>query len=1345
MDNSGASANLTEASSLVLTFAADASEGTTLTIDETLTLGSLAVNNQSANPVSIELGTGGSLTVANQVTVAAGGVSLPIGTLFDMTTVGKTSAPSAPADKPAFVVAAGATATLTGGVSGTSYIRKEPITGGGTVVKSEGISRLDLCGVPGAVPNLEDVTLCIEGGGLKLTTGDVAGNNNAVLKSATVVFAGTNPALYMYGWARLGGEVTFVSESDTGYSFNNNDVTSFLSLDNAEATLVLKRGENATEGVALPRVVLTSGVAARVESGHATINLYGTSGSISVNGGKLTLEDPVANVPVTVASGATVSVPADAGTLALGDIRGKGVIEIVPGSTAVSGFGMSDGDFKGTLRIAEGVTKSGDWTIPCNVELNGTAGAGLTVGNGYTLSGTGAVNGTLTFENGATLDASVGVLTVGGLVQPDTGTVTVKVAENAAVEDAVLKLSSGTADALAAAQFTVAERDTLRVAASGSDYVLALRMPTDGEASVTVTKPADGSSVNWSELQWTVGSDTYPSAAAGATNALTLNLPEGVTVAVDKTITAKSLTVTVVDGNGDGQVTEPATLLLRGDDDLAGIAETLTVTAPAVLQVPCTGTAQQIETMNLAKVRGSGVLEIAKGTEGATCSALGLSTEAGKTFEGTLRIAKGVTKSGDWTIPCNVELNGTVSGTLTVSTGKRFGGSGTVTGQLKLEDGYILKCGASADKVPLIGTEVGEETRVFDTSGQATGGRLWRDTAKEDFILRLAKIHEHDPAFIADSSGYVVDPFTEGDVSGLRLAAAFELDLSDLRDPDKDSGTYAWNVADSWIAPEGGNSVPGENDVVRIMVPANRNVTVVIPPNITATVRAIQVIGMTGEAAEWTPGTLRWVEGNMPSGSDDVPSPTTLTSTLETQEIRMAGPMAITQECNVSVQYEDYWSEGARIGSGAAHCSVWIKAGVFDTNLLLVANTELRVGGGSLKASVSCDSLNLQTQSGGTGLLKIDQNGDFTPSYIHGISKQDSLELAGGTFTVPASGMKLSDQIVVSADSTLHFAKTDLTEAILSFVADAPRAGFSGSGTLTLTGTGTLNASNAEGDSAYTGHLQFLEGNQVVCNIGQRRPAIGGAPYRIEVVRKASDEEAAVRIPLYDADTFVMPPLSDADATAGVAVVRVEKKTESDGNTTIEIVPDWVGTVAEIVKTETSAELVLTPLGYPQLEGGAAPGISGEAAMVLRKLANSGNSNFTVRQTTVTGDSMDFDAEGVNAALLLFTNVAKKETDGSVTVAYAFGISDITVEGDDIIVTAKVLGPEGAATAADFAEAASVDLYRDDTLSTVTLVDNAEVGTRDLKLEGALSTLEADSAATFTVKAEDKSATVSAE
>lgn len=472
VNNDNESAELLQASSVVLTF----NGAGTLTIDGAVQVGSLTVNNTSNESVEIVLGESCSLTVANQVMVVAGGVSLPIGTLFDMTTVGETSAPSAPADKPAFVVSAGATATLTGGDPDKSYIRKEPITGGGTVVKSEGISRLDLCGVSGAVPNLEDVTLRIEGGGLKLTTGDVAGSNYAVLKSATVVFAGTDPTLYMYGWACLGGEVTFVSESDTGYSFNNNDVTSFLSLENAEATLVLKRGENATEGVVLPRVVLASGVAARVESGHATINLNGsTSGPINVNGGKLTLEDPVATVPVTVASGATVSVPANAETLALGGITGKGVIEIVPGTqTGVSGFGMTGGAFKGTLCLADGVTKtqsSGSWAIPCDVELNGSSGS-LTVGGTYTLSGTGTVTGTLTFSNNAKLDATGGALTATTLSLTGATQVNVLVGSNASAGMTILKHDGATVAEAKKLIVTDADNAYVTTAADNNSFLL---------------------------------------------------------------------------------------------------------------------------------------------------------------------------------------------------------------------------------------------------------------------------------------------------------------------------------------------------------------------------------------------------------------------------------------------------------------------------------------------------------------------------------------------------------------------------------------------------------------------------------------------------------------------------------------------------------------------------------------------------------------------------------------------------------------------------------------------------------------------------------------------------------
>lgn len=1082
-----------------------------------------------------------------------------------------------------------------------------------------------------------------------------------------------------------------------------------------------------------------------------------------VDGATLTVNDSILNsgtvseLALRVTNGGTATIVVDADcrfpfaktTVAVGTVRVEGAAEL------------------GAVTISEGA----HLTLPTASQMTATSvsGGGVLELGPESATETGAtVNFPIDIAELIARNCTISgsTLTVANQVTVAAGTVklpkdAVFATETRGVKP-VLEIAGGATAVVDAANTTLVQRNTIRGTnanatlrvTNSSGYSLRGGEILAGDASAPLSDPlldnvrlevpaitASHAGDPWlrnATIAFTGGTSTWTAANwVKADGTVTVDVPEGSTVTFDtsrafwlgKLVKTGAGTFAVKAQNIPIEVCEGRLELTWWDRGRP--TDGTTVAKGAILAMDAAGT------LSFGTIAGEGTIEVTESESGSnTVSAIEM---AGEAFGGTLRIAEGVTKSGDWMIPCNVELNGTVSGTLTVSTGKRFGGSGTVTGQLKLENGYILKCGASAAQVPLIGTEVGEGTRVFDTSVQVTGGRLWRDTAKEDFILRLAKIDNYDPAFIADSSGYVVDPFTENDVSGLRLAAAFELDLSDLRDPGKTSGTYAWNVADNWLAPGGGNAVPGANAVVRIMVPASRNVTVVIPPGTTAAVRAIQVIGMTGEAAGGEIGTLRWVEGDMPSGSEDVPSPTELTSTLTAQEIRMAGPMKITQECNVSVQYKDYWSEGAHIGSGAAHCSVWIKAGEFDTNLLLVANTDLRVGGGSLEASVICESLNLQTQIGGTGLLKIDQNGVFTPSYIHGISKQDRLELAGGTFTVPAGGMELSDQIEVSADSTLHFAGTELAKAILSFVDGAPRTGFSGSGTLTLTGKGTLNASNATEGSAYTGHLQFPDGNQVVCNIGQRRPAIGGAPYRIEVVRK-TEEADEVRIPLYGVDTFVRPPLSDADATAGVAVVRVEK-TESDGNTTISIVPDWVGTVAEIDTSKTPAELVLTPLGYPQLEGGAVPGISGEAAMVLRKLANSSNRNFTVRQTTVTGDTMAFDANGVNAALLLFTNVAKKETNGSVTVAYAFGIDGITVEGDDIIVTAKVLGPGGVA--AGYKDGIYVTLNRieaDDSLTQVAGLQISsdviqESGSVELTDEDALSGITGDGILKFTVKA----------
>lgn len=277
-------------SDVVLTFTA----GATLTVggssdgsSTNLTLGSLAINNTSSGSATIAVSENVTLAVANQVTIAGGEVKLPVGILFDATSAGDTASNSSPADKPAFTVAAGATVTLTGDGE-TKYIRKEPISGGGTVVKSSTIPRLDLYGQDGQ-NNLDGVTLKLEGGGLKLV--QQSDSIRARLKDTTVVYAGNDPRLILYGWAEVAGTVTFVSETAATSSLNNPADTSFVAAaTDSVSTLILKKGESAPKDVTLPRIILSGKVAADVEGGVASIKLNSrpsreASGTVTVYGG----------------------------------------------------------------------------------------------------------------------------------------------------------------------------------------------------------------------------------------------------------------------------------------------------------------------------------------------------------------------------------------------------------------------------------------------------------------------------------------------------------------------------------------------------------------------------------------------------------------------------------------------------------------------------------------------------------------------------------------------------------------------------------------------------------------------------------------------------------------------------------------------------------------------------------------------------------------------------------------------------------------------------------------------------------------------------------------------------
>lgn len=106
----------------------------------------------------------------------------------------------------------------------------------------------------------------------------------------------------------------------------------------------------------------------------------------------------------------------------------------------------------------------------------------------------------------------------------------------------------------------------------------------------------------------------------------------------------------------------------------------------------------------------------------------------------------------------------------------------------------------------------------------------------------------------------------------------------------------------------------------------------------------------------------------------------------------------------------------------------------------------------------------------------------------------------------------------------------------------------------------------------------------------------------------------------------------------------------------------------------------------------------------------------------------------------LFTGITKTTTDettATVTVAYDFGITGITVSGNDIVVTAKVQNMEGETNLASFASGTTVKLYKGGQATGAT--GKIVGGTVTFTLFGGLGDIDNNTAAKFTVKAEKTS------
>lgn len=421
----------------------------------------------------------------------------------------------------------------------------------------------------------------------------------------------------------------------------------------ADGTVTVEVPEGRTVTFDTARAFRREGEPKLVKTGAGTFAVKVQNIPIEVREGRLELTWDGANRPATtVAAGATFAM-ASADTMSLGNITGNGTIEIT-GSTAVSGFGMEAGKFNGTLRVTEGVTKSGDWTIPCNVELQGSCSAALTVSSGYTLSGSGTVAGTLTLQDGATLDATAGALTVGDLAL--SGSVSLDSAGLTAGAQ-VLTLSAGEASDAVAAKFTLIGADGLVVSASGSAYVLA---EPAGDLNLSdVTVGGDGSA----EVSLKGNTLTVDAVPEGLT---TLTLSGTGFVVLGEGLTGALPAIRLADS---AAVTAPAALIFVSAADADGVADVEVPATPGVTlgtdAVLTVGFEAGTTMKRAGTVAGPGTLSLALGEGTAIARFIG--QDAPVLSGVTVSVASGVTLEGRSAAEGNLVMAGSV--TLDVAAG----------------------------------------------------------------------------------------------------------------------------------------------------------------------------------------------------------------------------------------------------------------------------------------------------------------------------------------------------------------------------------------------------------------------------------------------------------------------------------------------------------------------------------------------------------------------------------------------------------------------------------------------------------------------------------------------------
>jgi hypothetical protein len=758
------------------TFSIATGSASVLEFSGTAAINAITINNANQ---TLQVGSGGSLTITGAQTVSAGKLQMSGGTLTDSSgvTIGTSGtltgygtvnpAITGPSSGTGTITAAGGTLEVKSTVSlGVGTLALTVGSGASDKLLLDGTSAATSLSFSGSTGTLEVNT----GGALTLSSTLSVGANTVKLDASGTTQLTDAAGLTIAGGTISGTGTVAASTSITGSGTVSIPISNATTVKASSGTLTLSGTVSSGAALQIDTTAnsrlkftgtATSAAAIAINNANQTLEVGSggaltinaaesiTNGSIVMSGG--TLNDASG---ITVGSGATLSgqgtvtaavsgagtITASGGTLTL-----SGTVSSGPTFTIATGS-ASDLKFTGTATSAAAITISnanqtlevgtgGNLTINAAESItNGTIvlsggtlndASGITVGSGATLSGQGTVTANL--SGGGTVTASGGTLTLSGTV---TSGPTFTIATGS-VSD--LKFT-GTATAASAITINNANQ-TLEVGTGGTLTINAAESITNGSIVMSGGTLNDSSGI-------TVGS--------------------GATLSGQGTVTAAL--------SGSGTVTASGGTLTLSGTVSSGPTFTIATGSASDLKFTGTATAASAVTINNANQ----TLEVGTGGNLTIAAAQTVSLGKIQMSGGTLTDASGITlgsgaNSGTLTGFGSISANVGKGGTGTSNTVAASGGALEITGSVTSIDSLTVGTGGT-DKLKLDAASTATALTFSGSSGTLelnTSGTLTLTNAlsigANTVKLDGASSQLTDNAGISLSSGTITGP---GKVTG---------------------------------------------------------------------------------------------------------------------------------------------------------------------------------------------------------------------------------------------------------------------------------------------------------------------------------------------------------------------------------------------------------------------------------------------------------------------------------------------------------------------------------------------------------------------------------------------------